>query len=169
MGFSSIHGRASIIAAAVAGDIPFSGAILRLIDANANRAAKRCVLEDYARFVLESEEICTEIKDLRHELSQSLQSWLDEAIVYRDTPGDIGTTIKTDSERTRPDLASVIIAAGKRCGEAMRAIEEFLKTTSPAVASKIEAIRYRLYEIEQRFVLTLRPDHRLETVSGFMF
>lgn len=149
----------------MAGDIPFSGPILRLIDANANRAREALrVLEDYARFVLESEELCGEMKGLRHELSQSLRPWLDEAIVHRDTPGDVGTTIKTDSELTRPDLAAVVIAAGKRGGEAMRAIEEFLKTASPADAAKIESLRYRFYEIEQRIVLTLRPDHRLETV-----
>ncbi len=160
---------ASIIAAVVAGDLPFSGPILRLIDANANRAREALrVLEDYARFVLESEELCTKLKGLRHELSQSLRPWLDEAIVHRDTPGDIGTAINTDSERTRPDLAAVIVAAGKRAGEAMRAIEEFLKTARAADAAKIESLRYCFYEIEQRIVLTLRPDHRLKSARLYV-
>jgi thiamine-phosphate pyrophosphorylase len=160
---------ASIIAAVVAGDIPFSGPILRLIDANANRAREALrVLEDYARFVLESEALCAGLKGIRHELSQSLRPWLDEAIIHRDTPGDLGTTIKTDSERTRPDLSAVIIAAGKRAGEALRAIEEFLKTASPADAAKVESLRYRFYDLEQRIALTLRPERRLQAVRLYV-
>ncbi|MGD0463920.1 MAG: thiamine phosphate synthase [Tepidisphaeraceae bacterium] len=146
-----------------------SGAILRLIDANANRSREALrVLEDYARFVLESEDLCTDIKGLRHELSQALRPWQDEAIIHRDMPGDVGAAIKTDSEQQRSDLAAVIIAAGKRAGEAMRAIGEFLKTASAADATKIESLRYRFYDIERRIVLTLRPDHRLQTLRLYV-
>ena len=51
------------------------------------------------------------------------------------------------ANKSREDVADVVIAAGKRAGEALRAIEEFVKILEPAVASKIEAIRYRLYEL----------------------
>ncbi|MGD0541016.1 MAG: thiamine phosphate synthase [Tepidisphaeraceae bacterium] len=146
-----------------------SGDILRLIDANANRGREALrVLEDYARFVLESPDLCADIKALRHELSQTLRPWLDEAIIHRDTPGDVGTGNKTNSEQRRSDLAAVVVAAGKRAGEAMRAIEEFLKTASAADAAKIESLRYRFYDIEQRIVLTLRPDHRLQALRLYV-
>ncbi len=146
-----------------------SGDILRLIDANANRCREALrVSEDYARFILESEEFCTDIKNLRHDLSQTLKPWLNEAIIHRDTLGDVGTTIKTAAEQIRSGLPDILIAAGKRAGEAMRAIEEFLKTADTAAASKIESLRYRHYEIERRLALTLRPDHNLESLRLYV-
>jgi thiamine-phosphate pyrophosphorylase len=146
-----------------------SGSILRLIDANANRSREALrVLEDYARFILESQDLSTALKNLRHELSQSLLPLLNEAVIHRDTPGDIGTAIKTASEQGRPDLAAVIIAAGKRTGEALRAIEEFLKTADPAAAAKIESLRYRFYDIERLLLLTLRPDLGLKSLRLYV-
>ena len=131
---------ASIIVGVVAGDIPFSGPILRLIDANANRAREalrvwritRALCWNQRSFARTSRACVTSCL-------QSLRPWLEEAIVHRDTPGDVGTTIKTASEQSRPDLAAVIIAAAKRAGEAMRAIEEFLKTANPTDAARVES------------------------------
>lgn len=146
-----------------------SGDILRLIDANANRCREALrVSEDYARFILNSEELVTDIKNLRHDLSQTLKPWLSEAIIHRDTPNDIGTKIKTATEQTRSGIPDILIAAGKRAGEAMRAIEEFLKTADTAAASKIESLRYRHYDIERRLALTLRPDHNLESLRLYV-
>jgi thiamine-phosphate pyrophosphorylase len=167
MDFPSIHCQRLYNRFSVATEIP--GAVLRLIDANANRSREALrVLEDYARFILESEDLCTDIKGLRHELSQTLRPWLKEAIIHRDTPGDVGTAIKTQTEQSRSDLAAVIIAAGKRTGEAMRAIEEYLKTASAADAAKIESLRYRFYDIERRIILTLRPDHGLQSLQLYV-
>jgi len=137
---------------------PPDGRVLRLLDANANRAREALrVVEDYARFVLDDAGLSEELKGLRHELTAATRSFVDEAILHRDTPGDVGTGIKTDSERTRADAGDVVVAAGKRLGEALRAIEEFLKTVSPADASRVERARYRFYDIEHRLAFTLRP------------
>jgi len=133
-------------------------AVLRLLDANANRAREALrVVEDYARFVLDWTQMCQDLKALRHEMAQILRPWLGEAILHRDTPGDVGTAIKTDAEQTRQDLADVVTAAGKRVGEALRSIEEALKTLNPADGAKIESLRYRFYELERCLALTLRP------------
>ncbi|MEE9212145.1 MAG: thiamine phosphate synthase, partial [Phycisphaeraceae bacterium] len=81
-----------------------------------------------------------------------------------DTPGDVGTTIKTDREFTRESVADVAIAAGKRLSEALRTIEEYAKTLPPLplgqargegkaacdLAPAIERLRYRGYDLEQR-------------------
>jgi thiamine-phosphate pyrophosphorylase len=137
---------------------PPDGRVLRLLDANANRAREALrVVEDYARFVLDDAGLSEALKGLRHELAAATKSFVGEAILHRDTPGDVGTGIKTDSELARADLADVVVAAGKRLGEALRAIEEFLKTVSPADASRIERARYRFYDIEHRLAFTLRP------------
>jgi len=166
-----------IIAGIVAGDSPSSlgsvnpsaGPILRLIDANANRAREALrVLEDYARFILNHDGLSGEIKHLRHEMTAALAPVLPEAIVHRDTPGDVGTNIKTPAEQTRHDLGDVVIAAGKRAGEAFRALEEYLKILQPSASVKIEQIRYRMYAVEQQIVLTLRPGRRMEAVRLYV-
>jgi thiamine-phosphate pyrophosphorylase len=145
------------------------GATLRVIDANANRAREALrVAEDYARFALEDAGLCGSIKALRHSLANETRPWLAEAMLHRDTPGDVGTAVKTESERVRTDAAAVVIAAGKRAGEALRAIEEFLKILDPAAASRIEALRYRWYEIERRLSLTLRPAGRMQGVRLYV-
>ena len=144
-------------------------AVLRLLDANANRAREGLrVLEDYARFMLNDDELSARLKRLRHELRAALAAWLDEAILRRDTPGDVGTDNKTDAELRRADVADVVTAAGKRVGEALRAIEEFAKTVGPANAAAVEVIRYRFYDVEQAVARTLRPANRFETVKLYV-
>jgi thiamine-phosphate pyrophosphorylase len=132
--------------------------VQRLLDANANRAREALrVIEDYARFVLDSVELCGSLKTLRHDFSTATAGFVSEAILHRDTPGDVGTQTTTASEQTREDVAHVVVAAGKRLGEALRTIEEYLKTTDPLRAHLVEQIRYRFYDIEQQIALTLRP------------
>ena len=131
-------------------------AVLRLLDANANRAREALrVLEDYARFVLDDRELSASLKTVRHGLAGALSQHLAEAILYRDTPGDVGAANKTQAELHREDLTEVVTAAGKRLGEALRALEEYCKTIAPADAARIEQLRYRFYEIEQRLARTL--------------
>jgi len=158
---------ASIIGGIVAENI--DRAVLRVLDANANRAREALrVLEDGARFVLNSEELCGELKRVRHELTDILRPWLEEAMLQRDTPGDVGTGISTESERKRGDVEAVAVAAGKRLGEALRSIEEFLKTVDSAAAGKIESLRYRFYEIERRLALAMRPAQRFAGVRLYV-
>ncbi len=133
-------------------------ATLRVIDANANRAREALrVIEDYARFVLNSDALCASLKQLRHDFAEILRPFLDDAILHRDTPGDVGTVNKTTAETSREDINHVVTAAGKRLGEALRTIEEFLKTEDAPAASRIERLRYRFYELERRIAATLRP------------
>ena len=130
---------------------------MRLIDANGNRSREALrVIEDYARFVLDDSALQGDLKRLRHEISDALRPMLAEAILYRDTPNDVGTFIKTESEFSRSGLADVIAAAGKRLGEALRALEEATKTIDPDAARKLESARYRFYSIEQTVAMTLR-------------
>jgi thiamine-phosphate pyrophosphorylase len=149
--------------------ISFNPTVLRLLDANANRAREGLrILEDYARFVLDDREISANLKELRHEMASILGPLLPEAILYRNTPGDVGTDNKTENELHRQDLAEVVTAAGKRVGEAFRAIEEYLKTISPADAAKIERLRYRFYDIEHRLARTLCGTKRFADVRLYV-
>jgi thiamine-phosphate pyrophosphorylase len=137
--------------------------VLRLLDSNFNRAREALrVVEDYARFVLDDAGLTEALKAIRHELGAATQPFVAEAILHRDTPNDVGTGIKANGEMSRDDVADVVVAAGKRLGEALRAIEEFLKTVAPDSAASVESLRYRFYEIEQTVAFTLRP-----AVCGF--
>jgi thiamine-phosphate pyrophosphorylase len=135
-----------------------NGPVLRILDANANRAREALrVIEDYARFVLDDDQLCGSLKTLRHDFAQATGGFVAEAVLHRDTPGDVGARNKTASEQTREDAAHVVVAAGKRLGEALRTIEEYLKTADPLRAHLVEEIRYRFYDVEQRVALTVRP------------
>ena len=143
--------------------------VLRLLDANANRAREALrVLEDYTRFVLDDDSLSARLKNLRHDLSAVTVTWGPDAILHRNTPGDVGTTIKTNAELDREDVEDVVIAAGKRMGEALRAMEEYSKTIDATAAAKLEAMRYRFYDIEQAISRTLRSGTPFESVRLYV-
>src|SRR5947209_4043463 len=112
--------------------------VLRLMDANANRAREALrVVEDYSRLILDDSQLSAKLKSIRHQLADTTKDILPEAILHRDIPGDVGTFIKTSSELHRESMNDVIIAAGKRLGEALRTMEEYAKTISPKMAGEI--------------------------------
>jgi len=126
--------------------------VLRIIDANANRAREAFrVMEDSARFLLDDRNLCTVLKQLRHDLATVLRR-IDGLEAHRDTPTDVGTAITTDTEMRRQGVTDVVAAAGRRLGEALRAIEEYGKLLpgGSGIASQIEQIRYRAYETEKQ-------------------
>src|SRR5207249_1832843 len=144
-------------------------ATLRILDASFNRAREALrVVEDYARFVLNDEGLCTSLKQLRHDLSSATSRWVGEAILQRDTPNDVGTEVKAATELGRQDLAAVVTAAGKRLGEALRTIEEYLKTLNPADAAAVEGVRYRFYDLELRVARTLGRGDRFAGVRLYV-
>ena len=124
--------------------------VQRIIDANANRAREALrVMEEAARFLLNDRALTASLKQLRHDLAAALGR-LENLEFHRDTAGDVGTDVATVSELARTSTAEVVIAAGKRLSEALRAIEEYGKTLDPAFAAGIEQLRYRGYDLEQR-------------------
>ncbi len=149
-------------------------AILRILDANFNRAREGLrVMEEHARMVLNDARLSTEIKQLRHDLAAVGQS-VDMASLLssRDTPGDVGTSISTDSEGVRDGAEAVAAAACKRVAESLRCIEEYGKTLrlaaaavdppgTASIATRVEAIRYRVYTAEQSLLVTVPRRRKL--------
>lgn len=149
--------------------------ILRILDANLNRVREGWrVMEDAARFHLNSGELSAKIKDLRHGLREAVKAaHLDEAMLQagRDTAGDVGTGNKTATEFSRGSLRDMVVAAGKRVGEALRAIEESVKIRAfgprgeaampgaaamgPPPSERFEKLRYRHYDVEKAMVLAM--------------
>ncbi|MBT8484698.1 MAG: thiamine phosphate synthase [Phycisphaerales bacterium] len=134
--------------------------VLRILDANVNRAREALrVMEDAARFLLDRADLSAELKTLRHDLVAAV-SPLGALAAARDTPGDVGTGISTPSEMRRVSSHEVAIAAGKRLSEALRVLEEFAKTLDPDVAARLERLRYRGYDLEQRLARGMRAGER---------
>lgn len=148
-------------------------AIARMMDANLNRAREGLrVMEDVARFVLDSGELCSACKELRHRLQEiavqiaASNPGLDSGglLANRDTPGDVGTGIGTEQEYRRTTVGSVVMAAGGRCSEALRVIEESAKIASPSgdETREVERIRYAVYDLQRRIVLAIGCPWRVQ-------
>jgi len=141
---------------------PILNDLHRIIDANTNRASEGIrVLEDLARFSLESEELSRSLKELRHQLQTSIQQLgISQAALLesRDTNQDVGTAITTSNEQSRKEgLVDIASAAAKRAQEAIRVLEESSKALGYSGAS-FESIRYKLYDIHRDLVLKMeRP------------
>ncbi len=136
--------------------------LIRLIDANANRASEGLrVMEDLARFELNDAQLAAELKSLRHELGESVGAILGDRLARlasRDTPGDVGTGLTSSGESKRPDAGSVASAAAGRACEALRVLEEVTKIGAKEINAgcSFEALRYRVYEASRRLELALR-------------
>ncbi len=134
--------------------------MLRLLDANLNRAAEGLrVADDLARFVLDDAGLSGEFKAIRHGLVGAARGVGGDAAVRllaRDTVGDVGTVASAGGPASRPDVASVAEAACGRAAEAMRSIEEACKVLgSAAAAREVESLRYRLYTAGATLMLGL--------------
>lgn len=126
--------------------------VARILDANFNRAREALrVIEDYCRFIQDDSAGCERVKRLRHDFVSCMRKLPGNSLLFsRNTPGDVGTTIFTASEKCRTDAPDVCMAATKRLVEALRTIEEYGKIVDAAFAAEIEALRYRAYDLEQR-------------------
>ncbi len=146
------------------------GSAIRIIDANLNRAREALrVMEEYARLGLGDAGLSTAIKETRHALVHAIPTRLgDQLIPARDITGDVGCEVSVPAEYERSDSRCVALTAGKRLGEALRAIEEYGKTVDSAFAARVEKIRYRAYEIERRLGLTVRAQDRFGCVRLYV-
>ncbi|MFI4883222.1 MAG: thiamine phosphate synthase [Phycisphaerales bacterium JB064] len=131
-------------------------ALERMLDANVNRACEGLrTLEDLARFLLDDGELARRAKDARHAVRAAASSAGPRRLVaWRNTPGDVGTTISTIQEGSRANAGALAIAAGNRAAEALRACEEVAKVLGFDCLA-FESARYEAYEIQRRLVSAL--------------
>lgn len=133
----------------------------RIIDANANRAREALrVMEDAARFLLDLGDLAKQAKDLRHAVVEAVNGLpqAGRSLMLRDTPGDVGTSIEAEGERQRETARDIVIAAGKRLGEALRSLEEYAKLLDREdgrVSQRLEELRYHAYDLEMKLVAAM--------------
>ncbi len=132
------------------------GGLARLLDANVNRACEGLrTLEDLARFLLDDGDLARRAKDARHAVrNAAAATGARRLVAWRDTPGDVGTTISAAGEGDRADSEALALAAGNRATEALRACEEAAKVLGLDAAA-FERSRYEAYDIQQRLVSAL--------------
>lgn len=124
---------------------------LRVLDANANRAAEGLrVVEEFARFVLDDAFLAERLKQLRHRLAAAVACLPPlERLAARDTPGDVGTRISTPAESQRPTLDAIVAANFERVEQALRCLEEYAKGFAPSLAVAAESLRYDTYALAE--------------------
>jgi thiamine-phosphate pyrophosphorylase len=137
--------------------------MMRIIDANANRAREALrVLEDYARFILDDGVLSARLKRLRHGLASQLKGMSSGRLGARDAAGDVGRRPVVKSEYRRAGAADVVEANAARLTEALRSLEEYSKTTSPARARRFENMRFEAYEAAQLLDVAGRRRSKME-------
>ncbi|MDX9912227.1 MAG: thiamine phosphate synthase [Phycisphaerales bacterium] len=135
-----------------------SDSAIRIADASLNRAREALrVLDDVARFHLDDEQLCREIKELRHAIVAAGGVFGERAMLLsRDTPGDVGTGVTTDAEGARGDLHAIAAAACGRLTESLRSLEECAKLVATD-GGAFKRARYAAYDVEKRVLLALSP------------
>ena len=152
-------------------DDHLENSVFRILDAAINRAGEGIrVVEDYLRMVIADAHLAERLKTLRHDLTEAV-SLIDPAsrIAARDSEGDVGRRIQTESEyqRSSPDGKSkeaggLVQANLARTQQSLRSIEEFSKTVDIEVAKKVEQLRYRTYTLEKAILTTILSLHSMK-------
>lgn len=128
--------------------------ILRLLDANLNRAVEGIrVLEEAARMLRNDDGLTRELKDLRHALVGVFRGvdGLDSRMLFaRDSEGDVLREGDTPSERTRDGIGGIVRANAGRAEEAVRSLEEYVKTIHPELSAGFKRVRFGLYDVEKK-------------------
>jgi thiamine-phosphate pyrophosphorylase len=135
----------------------------RILDASGNRAREALrVIEDYCRFTLDDHFLSGQLKQLRHDLAETLAVFPTCLLLEaRETLRDVGTSLSTKGEQSRHSLQAVVQANLKRLQEALRSLEEYGKLCSPELGAALEKLRYRSYTLERALVLGATARQRL--------
>ncbi len=136
----------------------FNDKVKRIIDANFNRTREGLrVIEDIARFVLDSKDSTNKIKTLRSELAKIEKDF--NFTLSRDTENDVGTSLSSDVEEERTNIFDIFKANTKRIEESLRVLEETFKTVDVAISKKLKSMRYKTYTIEKELEVKLKKTY----------
>lgn len=127
--------------------------IRRILDANINRLKEGLrVLEEIARFILNSKNLTAEFKKVRHEIDLIIKAssffWAD-LLKERNSLKDVGRSLHL-GELKRGNFRDIFFANMQRVKESLRVLEEFTKLADKNLPLKFKKIRYRIYELEKK-------------------
>jgi thiamine-phosphate pyrophosphorylase len=127
--------------------------LYRILDANFNRAKEGLrVCEDLCRYVWDQKTFTRAFKELRHEIT-GIMAGLDiqKVLEARHIQGDVGRATIV-SEAKRKDISAVFWANSQRIKESLRVLEEVTKLIDAKISSKLKALRYKVYALEQKVI-----------------
>lgn len=138
--------------------------LYRLLDANLNRCREGLrVIEDISRFILNDKDTSSEIKNIRHSISDYIISidknkLNNELLQSRDSDADVGKAINLQTEMNRDDLSAIVRANFIRAEESLRVLEEFTKLFDGDISAKVKALRYSCYSLEKNIIDKLNKE-----------
>ncbi|MCA9267078.1 MAG: thiamine phosphate synthase, partial [Planctomycetales bacterium] len=165
------RGAATSPVVAVEHDSPSSSAaLLRIVDAAANRAGEGLrVVEDVVRFALDDAHLTNVCKQIRHELASALAPLpLADRLRARETTCDVGIAVDSPDEYARRDLAQVLAANFVRVEQALRSLEEVLKVALPGAVRAVEQLRYRTYTLQRVAEITRAASTKLVEAAVYV-
>ena len=130
--------------------------VLRLLDANANRALEGLrVCEDICRFHLEAAQSYRHLRALRHAVAAAVRALPVsplELVRARESGRDVGR--RAPAGRT-PSLERVLLVNFQRSKEALRTLEECARLVSPKHTATFQRLRFRAYDLERDTLIRL--------------
>ena len=128
--------------------------VYRIIDANLNRSREGLrVCEDIARFALNSKPITTELKSVRHRISDIVKDHARELNMLsgsRDSDSDVLRHSRFAAEMKRRGLPDIFAANIERVKESLRVLEELFKLIDVKSSSKFCSLRFKVYSTEKK-------------------
>ncbi len=133
-----------------------SSSVLRLLDANANRALEGLrVAEEIVRFHLELPRSFRQLRALRHAVAAALRRLPvapPELARARASSRDIGR--RAPSSRVE-SLERLLLINFQRAKESLRTLEECSRLLAPGQAAVFQRLRFRLYDAERDLLIRL--------------
>lgn len=135
----------------------------RIIDANLNRATEALrVIEEIARFYLDDEFLCSQLKYLRHGLAEIIDRNYADFLKSRDTEGDVGTSVINNTEKQ--NILDIFKANFKRLQQALRVLSEYGQADG-VDAAVFEKARYESYTLEKNMFEELSKKLKLKRLE----
>ena len=127
-------------------------AIYRVIDANINRVKEGLrVCEEITRFILDSYNLTSEFKKIRHRTDAILKYLPRNIKLFQERKSleDVGRKIYIN-ELKRRNCQDIFFANMQRAKESIRVLEEFTKLINKNTSVKFKRLRYDIYELEKK-------------------
>ncbi len=130
--------------------------LLRLVDANANRALEGLrVCEEIVRFHWQSPRTFRKLRSLRHSIAEAVRQLPFEPTEFlqaRNSSDDIGRNARSSS---LDSLEHLLVVNFQRVKEALRTLEECTRLLPRRHTLSFQRLRFRTYEVEREILLTL--------------
>jgi thiamine-phosphate pyrophosphorylase len=138
------------------------GRVLRVVDANLNRAVEALrVVEEHARFVRAEPGLARRLQGVRRDIARAIEGagvLAGERLAARDVAGDPGRPDDSAAgeQPGRSSVSDLLLANVSRAKEALRTLEEWTKLVAPEACDALARARYAVYALEPELLL-LRP------------